>query len=349
MSTAQFPYRVLQWSPYHYVPPEALVPWYEVPTKVATSTQNRQATCKQCKRSSLYGHYGHPSDPRFRFGFPIFTTAKPTTAAPLPCCQDPITTGCTCGKTKNRIVGGTETEVNQYPWITLIDFDGAQCGGSLISDKWVLTAAHCFYDTRGNLVVTDPSKISITLGEHDIQTSLETTLTKVITPDKQILHGEYVFSTSLNDIALLRLPAAEDLTVYSPVCLPSTGADYVGKTAVVYGWGTTSFGGAISSKLLDVEVPVVSDASAKTSLGVTDAQAAVMLFAGGVAGKDSCQGDSGGPLSYDNSGKHQQIGVVSWGNGCADANKPGAYADVAVFRSWIDNQIASNGGQTVCA
>jgi len=263
------------------------------------------------------------------------------------------TINCTCGKTKTstKIVGGTESEVNQYPWIALLNMDGGQCGGSLIADKWILTAAHCFYDPNtGTLRVTDPSKITITLGEHDQSITTESTLTKAITPDLQKLHDGYVFSTNVNDIALLRLPAAEDLNVYTPVCLPPTGADYVGKTAVVYGWGTTFFGNlATSDVLLDVEVLVVSDDSAKTNLGVDDEQAAVMLFAGGVVtDKDSCQGDSGGPLSYDESGKHIQIGVVSWGNECGLLNNPGAYADVSVFRTWIGQQIAANDGGAFC-
>jgi len=342
------PYSRLRASPYtfSYVPPKALFPWIRI-------KQAGDRECQTCNtkggvaRSSLKGH---PSDPRLRAGFPLFATET------LPCCNETTTTtrDCTCGKTKTstKIVGGTETEVNQYPWIALLNLDGSQCGGSLIADKWVLTAAHCFYDPNtGTLRVTDPTKITITLGEHDQSITTESTLTKAITPDLQKLHDGYVFSSNVNDIALLRLPAAEDLNVYTPVCLPPTGADYVGKTAVVYGWGTTFFGftAPVSDVLLDVEVPVVSDDSAKTNLGVDDEQVAVMLFAGGVvADKDSCQGDSGGPLSYDDSGKHIQIGVVSWGNGCGLINNPGAYAEVSVFRTWIDQQIAANDGGAFC-
>jgi len=332
----------LQASPYtfSYVPPKALIPWMVV---------RSDKECQTCSnaRSALGGH---PSDPRLRAGFPLFATET------LPCCNETTTTttDCTCGKTTNtRIVGGTETKVNKYPWIALLSMG---CGGSLIADKWILTAAHCFYDGDGNLVITDPTTIEITLGEHDISKTTETTLTKVVTPDLQIIHSGYNFALSSNDIALLRLPSSEDLTVYTPVCLPQTGAVYTGKNAWVYGWGDIQGGGPSSDTLQEVEVPIVADTSSLVSslsayqlYELTNEQLAVMIFAGiAEGGKDACQGDSGGPLSYDNNGKHEQAGVVSWGIGCARPNLPGAYADVAVLRAWIDQQLASNGGAAFC-
>jgi len=109
---------------------------------------------------------------------------------------------------------------------------------------------------------------------------------------------------------------------------------------IISGWGTTSFGGTESSKLLEVEVPVVSNSvcSAAMSLTITDA----MLCAGGELNKDGCQGDSGGPLTVDVDGKHFLIGDVSFGNGCGLAGQYGVYGKVAYFRtSFIDKNIGS--------
>jgi len=244
--------------------------------------------------------------------------------------------------------------VNEYPWIAKVVAGGGLCGGSLIATKWVVTAAHCIQGDTG--VVTEAASIIVTLGEHDTVSTTETSITKDFSVTKVIAHENYVYDSTAseglkNDIALLELKTAADLSVYTPVCLPTAGTDYTGKKAWVYGWGTTASQGSLATKLLEVELTVVSDATCKTSLAVgnfyqmTDAAAAVMVCAGGVVNKDACQGDSGGPLSYDSSGQHQLIGVVSFGDGCGQADKHGVYAEVAALRTWIDGKIS---GATTC-
>lgn len=229
----------------------------------------------------------------------------------------------------------------------------------MIADKWILTAAHCFFDTQGSQQYTDANiaDVVISIGDHDQLSDSESTIaTKNFPAEKLILHPNYSHDNSLNDIALLRVSDANkmDLKVYTPVCLPAAGTDYSGKKAWVYGWGALSSGGQSPSKLQELEVTVVSDASAKASYaangqGTTldDAMLAVMVFAGGESGKDACQGDSGGPFTYpnpDNSNQHELVGAVSWGLGCAVEGLPGAYAEVSAFRTWVDAQITANGG-----
>jgi secreted trypsin-like serine protease len=232
------------------------------------------------------------------------------------------------------------------------------CGGSIIADKWIVTASHCFFNQAGTQEYTNSNinQVAVFIGEHDTGVTTETTLTKTVIPDLLILHPQYDHNNggSKNDIALLRVPAM-DLKVYTPVCLPKAGANYDGKKAWVYGWGALSSGGASPTKLQELELTIVSDASAKQSYqsvgntALTDAQLATMVFAGGEEGKDGCQGDSGGPFTYgnpDNNGQHELVGAVSWGLGCAQAGLPGAYAEVSAYITWFDEEIKKNGGAT---
>jgi len=100
------------------------------------------------------------------------------------------------------------------------------------------------------------------------------------------------------------------------------------------GQGSTYFQGPSTGILWDVKIPVVGDASCKTSYGTSKLNTTIMLCAG-ATGKDSCQGDSGGPLVMRNGNNHVLVGVVSWGSGCGDAGYPGIYACVSAVTSWI--------------
>merc|ERR1719369_279277 len=252
--------------------------------------------------------------------------------------------GCKCGvKKTSRIVGGSETEINEYPWMA--KFGSFFCGGTLIASQWILTAAHCIT----GLAAGD---ITMVLGEHDLLSQSESLIPrKEVSVTTVIGHPDYKWNSSgyFNDIALLKLSEEVDLNVYIPACLPSTSDNFEGKKAWVYGWGATSEGGSTSPKLLEVEVTVVSNSVCKTAMSqygyLIDNS---MVCAGGEAGKDSCQGDSGGPLTVDVSGQHYLIGDTSFGYGCGREGTYGVYGDVAFFRSWIDTTIRNNGGAKYC-
>merc|ERR1711953_12986 len=242
---------------------------------------------------------------------------------------------CMCGKANraHKIVGGQITEVNEYPWQVGLSSGGATpyCGGSIISKKEILTAAHC---TKGD----SASSIYVLVGDHDITTSSDNKKYQVCSKKE---HGSYSSSTLDNDFAILTLcDELEFDDKVMPVCLPSTegqGTEYENKDAIVSGWGTLSSGGSRPQYLNDVTVQTMSNAKCcgndyqYSCNELTDA-----MICASKPGKDSCQGDSGGPLVVaDSSGYYTLVGVVSWGYGCADAVYPGVYARVTNALGWI--------------
>ncbi|KAJ8931120.1 hypothetical protein NQ314_016001, partial [Rhamnusium bicolor] len=206
---------------------------------------------------------------------------NPPSVTPAKDCQK-----CTCGQTfkQRRIVGGIETMVNQYPWMTALMYNNRfYCGASLINNKYVLTAAHCVNGFSRE-------RLSAVFLDHDRSTDSETqTLMRKI---KNIYrHSSYGAGGNYNnDIALLQLEQEVPVSGrLKPVCLPPTGKSFSGLQGIATGWGATKEHGQISNKLQEVTVPIMSNSDCrKTGYGykITDN----MLCAGFPHGnKDSCQ------------------------------------------------------------
>ncbi|XP_066938169.1 uncharacterized protein [Macrobrachium rosenbergii] len=250
-----------------------------------------------------------------------------------------------------RVVGGQESRRGQWPWMAAIWLHGPKktefwCGGSLISSEYILTAAHCTKDSRGKTF--NPQQFTVRLGDHNIFSESDDFISnpqtyRVISirphPDFKA-HGFY------NDVALLKLDRKVDFSEYIlPVCLPTDSMarqpldNMVGQTPSVIGWGSTYYGGRESATLREAQLPVWSNSDCDDSYfqPITE----VFLCAGFVeGGRDACQGDSGGPLQLYVDGKWIQIGLVSFGNRCAEPGYPGVYTRLTHFLPWIRNNMS---------
>uniref|UniRef100_A0A4W4E9V2 chymotrypsin n=1 Tax=Electrophorus electricus TaxID=8005 RepID=A0A4W4E9V2_ELEEL len=233
----------------------------------------------------------------------------------------------------NRIVNGENAVSGSWPWqVSLQDTTGFHfCGGSLISQYWVVTAAHC-------RVI--PGRHRAVLGEHDRGSSAEPL--QILNIAKAISHRYYNSQTFNNDITLLRLVSPAQMTNrVSPVCLAtSTISVPAGTRCVTTGWGKTQTT-STPRILQQTALPILSQAQCRQYWGqnrITEA-----MICAGASGVSSCQGDSGGPLVCENSNHVWiQVGIVSWGTTNCNVRAPAVYARISYLRGWIDQTIASN-------
>ncbi|KAK5602830.1 hypothetical protein CRENBAI_025103 [Crenichthys baileyi] len=231
-----------------------------------------------------------------------------------------------------RIVNGEEAVPHSWPWqVSLQDYTGFHfCGGSLISETWVVTAAHCGVQTSDRVI----------LGEHDRSSNAESI--QVISPGRVFRHPQYNSYTNNNDITLIKLSSPAQLNMrVSPVCLAETADNFPGGLrCVTTGWGLTRHTAANTPALLQqAALPLLTNAECSQYWGnqVTD-----LMICAGAAGASSCMGDSGGPLVCEKNGAWTLVGIVSWGSSTCTTSYPAVYARVTKLRTWVDQTIASN-------
>jgi len=234
---------------------------------------------------------------------------------------------------QQRIIGGEPVNVGDYTYMTSLQRDGSHfCGASFIGEKWVLTAAHCVDGQSGS-----GNGLEVLIGANDLS---DNSSGKRIAVKRIYVHPNYNTPVDTNnDITLLELESEVDAPAINILSKELADEITSGTMLTVTGWGNTLTDGQnFPDKLMFVQVPLVSNEvcnlPASYDGGITDA----MICAGNQAGgKDSCQGDSGGPLVYKHNDEYLQIGVVSFGDGCAQPDKYGVYAAAFNFHDWINS------------
>ena len=225
------------------------------------------------------------------------------------------------GTVSPQVVGGSRATQGEFPWMVRLSMG---CGGALYSPTLVLTAAHCVSRTGSN------TSITATLGVVDLNAT-----TGKITRRSNYVYRAPGYTGNGKDWALIRLSQAVTGVPLLPIA--KTTANDTG-TFTIAGWGANREGGAQQRYLLKATVPFVSDTTCNSRTMYNGQVIAAEEICAGFAagGTDTCQGDSGGPMfRRDAAGAWIQVGIVSWGDGCARPNKPGVYTQVSYFAAAI--------------
>lgn len=275
---------------------------------------------------------------------PVISIVSPEPSQPI----NTTTYNGECGKTENkdtRIVGGKNASLGDWPWMAALGYRSStrpgpdfKCGATLISNKWVITAAHCVR----NLGSFELSVVR--LGDLDLNTNVSDGATPIDVPvEEVIVHNEYsTFPAIINDVALIRLRNPVQFSKYiRPLCLLSgsqfrSDTWYSNKRPFITGWGAVQWRGAASTKLQVASIRIKDhEKCAQAYTSQKNSRIDEKVLCAGEQGVDTCQGDSGGPLIFPFEDTFYLGGIVSYGIKCADPNFPGVYTRVAAFTDWI--------------
>ncbi|KAM4544130.1 suppressor of tumorigenicity 14 protein homolog [Fundulus diaphanus] len=246
---------------------------------------------------------------------------------------------CGCGtrpRKRTKIVGGSDAVLGSWPWQVSLQMEryGHVCGATLVSNRWLISAAHCFQDSDA-IKYSDARAWRAYLGMRVMTRGNHGAATRLVR--RILLHPQYDQFTSDYDIALLELSAPvffNDLV--QPVCVPASSHTFTtGTNCFVTGWGVLMEDGELASRLQEASVKIINRKVCNKLYD--DAVTPRMLCAGNLkGGVDACQGDSGGPLvCLERERRWFLAGIVSWGEGCARQNRPGVYTQVVKFTDWI--------------
>ncbi|XP_019906423.1 tryptase-2 [Esox lucius] len=253
--------------------------------------------------------------------------------------------GSSVSVARSFIVGGEDASKGSWPWMAYLEIVAFNmtfsCGGSLINEEWVLTAAHCV-DPEDNIIM---EQSYVHLGVHSLQEMGDPDVVVRAMSDI-VVHPEYDsrFWGELNDIALVKLNHSACLShLIMPVKLPGP-EDIFGHESECWltGWGDIDMEVPLSGReiLQQVKVPLIRQCACLEAYPLLNSGMVCAGFWEG--GKDTCQGDSGGPLVCLSGGKFVQVGITSFGNGCAKEGFPGVYTRVVRYMDFILDTVNPN-------
>lgn len=252
-----------------------------------------------------------------------------------------------CYNVLTLIVGGSKAKPKEFPHMALLGYGAITdeqkswgCGGSLISNMWILSAAHCTINSGRTVSWARLGDLNI-YSEPDDASPIDYEIVE------RVVHPNYNSTYVYNDIALFRLGEEVKFSAYvRPICL-NTVQTFRFKTATAIGWGRTSTNGPISPDLLKVDLSPIpinqckysypQSSNRRINLGIMEES---MICAGDIRnGRDTCTGDSGGPLQVNHANyacMYSQIGITSFGKYCGNKDTPGVYTRVSNYIPWIE-------------
>ncbi|KAI4469704.1 polyserase-related [Holotrichia oblita] len=224
-----------------------------------------------------------------------------------------------------KVVGGSAAATGAYPFIVSLRSSSNShfCGGSIINNLWVLTAAHC-------LVGSSTSNVNAVVGTNTLASGGSS-----LRSSRLLVHASYNPNTITNDVAVVQL--ASSISYSNSIAAVSLNTADVGAvSAILIGWGRTSTGGSIPNNLQQLSTNTITTASCQSVWGSSVSSSQICAYTR--SGQGACNGDSGGPLVR--ASDLAQLGIVSYGIACAQGF-PDVYARVSSYNSWIQSAIAS--------
>ncbi|XP_072920642.1 uncharacterized protein [Hemitrygon akajei] len=249
----------------------------------------------------------------------------------------------TCGQVNGpepHVHGGRVSLPGEWPWQISLHLKKKgkfrhSCGGSIISDHWIITAAHCFESAEKNKMwriyagITTLSDITNETPFYEIE--------------RIIIHENFNSDTEDCDIALLKLKQAIVFNDYQmPICLPASEKQVPsGSQCWVTGWGETK-AGKTSQILLNTNVPVIDNERCQTYYSGSIITENMVCAGKGDEEVDTCKRDTGGPLACKHNGKWYLVGITSWGHGCGEEGRPEVYTRLSKLRGWVYKKVSEH-------